>query len=211
MAKLRLFIIVAAMIATTCVWAQSSNGDFQFALSGATGAIQYNAKVQGSSAKGTITFTGTQDISNDSVDDTGGPGATSTTATITVDVDCMRQSGKRASMSGLVTSSSVPGYTGRRAILAVEDNGEGVNSAGDAFTWGVYQDTAPTWMPSDAEVPGDNGWMFSWTATDFEVPDDPGIPGGAAAPKSVDCKSFGLGAYPLEPIGHGAGNINVRP
>ncbi|HVE73391.1 MAG TPA: hypothetical protein VNI54_18625 [Thermoanaerobaculia bacterium] len=210
MAKLRLFCIVAGLFAATSVWAQSSNGDFQFALTGATGAIQFDARVHGTSAKGTINFTASQDVSNDNVDDNGGPGAQATSATIVVSIDCMKQSGNRASMSGLVTSSSVPGYTGRRAILAVEDNGEGVNASRDAFTWGVYTDDNPTWTPSDAEVPGDNGAMFSWLATDFEVPGDVGIQAGANAPKGRDCKSFGLGAYALEALVHGAGNIQVR-
>ena len=38
-------------------------------LSGASGAIQFNAKAQGSGAKGNVTFNATQEISSDSVDD----------------------------------------------------------------------------------------------------------------------------------------------
>ncbi|HUR82806.1 MAG TPA: hypothetical protein VM733_18750 [Thermoanaerobaculia bacterium] len=211
MAKLRGSLFVLALLVPVMAWAQSSNGDFSFALSGATGAIQFDARVHGSNAKGNITFTATQDISGESVDDGGGPGAAAATANITVSIDCLKQNGNRASMSGLVTASNVPGYVGARAILAVEDNGEGVNAARDAFTWGVYRENAATWFPTDSEVPGDNGASFSWTATDFEDPSDPGIPAGANAPKGTTCKSFGLGAYALNELGHGSGNIQVRP
>ncbi len=209
MAKMRIFLFCAALFAAAFASAQSSNGDFSFALSGASGAIQYDARVHGSSARGNITFTATQDISDDP--DGEGTGAAATTANVTVAIDCMKQSANRASMSGIVTASNVPGYVGARAILAVEDNGEGVNAARDAFTWGVYRETAPNWTASDYEVPGDNGASFSWLATDFEDPSDPGIPAGANAPKGTTCKSFGLGAYALSELGQGSGNIQVRP
>jgi hypothetical protein len=211
MAKLRIILFSAVLLAAAFASAQSSNGDFSFALSGATGAIQFDARMHGSSARGNITFTATQDTSSEAVDDGGGTGPAATTASITVEIDCLKQSANRASMSGLVTASSVPGYVGARAILAVEDNGEGVNAARDAFTWGLYRDGASTWTPSDAEVPGDNGATFSWTATDAEDPSDPGIPAGANAPKGTTCKSFGLGAYSLNALGQGGGNIQVRP
>jgi hypothetical protein len=211
MARNRTGFIFLILLASVSASAQSANGDFTFALSGASGAIQFNAKAEGSGAKGNATFTATQEVSNDSVDDTGGPGAVATSATIEVAIDCIKVTGKRAAMSGIVTSSNVPGYTGLRAILAVEDGGEGNKAAKDAFTWGVYRNDSLAWTASDAEVPGDNGAMFSWLATDFEVPGDPGIQMGANAPKGVDCRSFGLASYALDEVGHGAGNINVKP
>jgi hypothetical protein len=211
MAKLRFCVLVSSLVAATAVLGQSANGGFQFTLPGASGAIEFDARVHGSTAKGTVHFKATQEVSGENGDDVGGSGPQSLTAKITVSVDCLRQSGNRASMSGLVTDSNVPGYAGRRAILTVEDNGEGVNAQRDAFTWGVYGNDAQTWTPSDADIPGDNGAMFSWLATDFEVPGDAGIPMGANAPKGTDCKSFGLGSYALSEVAHGAGNIQVRP
>ncbi|HEX6083757.1 MAG TPA: hypothetical protein VF266_04480 [Thermoanaerobaculia bacterium] len=210
MTRTRLLLIVLVLVSAISASAQSSNGDFSFALAGANGSIQFNAKAEGSGAKGHVTFNATQDVSNDSVDDNGGPGAAATSATLQVEVDCLKVSGNRAAMSGVVTSSNVPGYAGLRAILAVEDGGEGSKASRDAFTWGIYRNNAPTWTASDAEVPGDNGAMFSWLATDFEVPGDAGIQVGANAPTGVDCKSFGLAAYALDELVHGAGNINVR-
>lgn len=190
----------------------SSNGDFQFALTGATGAIQYNARSFGSSARGQMTFTGTTDVSDEDVDGvgSGGTGPASTTVTLTVDIDCLRISGNNAAMSGLITSASVTGYTGSRAILAVEDGGEGNKATGrDKFTWGTYRAAAMSWTPEDAEVPGDAGWSFSWIATDAERFDDAGAP--TTRNTTVDCKSFPFGSYAFEELPLGAGNLQVKP
>src|SRR2546423_1247680 len=134
----------------------AANGDFQFALNGATGAIQFDARLQGSSAKGQMTFNATMAVSNEDVDGEGVSSTAVSQVTATVSFDCVRVGTNRAAMSGIVTSSNVPAYIGRRAVLAVEDNGEGVNApALDRFTWGVYRNSVHNWVPSDFEVPGD--------------------------------------------------------
>jgi hypothetical protein len=189
----------------------SANGDFQFALTGATGAIQFNVKAEGSGARGTARFNANADMSGEDVDGDGSGSTPGTGVAIEVAVNCLRVSGNRAAMSGVITSASAPGYAGVRVVLAVEDGGEGnKQSSPDRFTWGAYRATAKTWTPSDFEVPGDNGWMFSWLATDFERPDDVGYQRGSGF-TAVDCKTFPLGAYAFEDVAHGAGNINVKP
>jgi hypothetical protein len=190
----------------------SANGDFQFALTGATGAIQFNAKAQGSGATGHVQFSANALSSGEDVDGDGSGSADGTGVTMDVAVNCIKVSGNRAAMSGVITSASAPGLAGVRVVLAVEDGGEGSKQGSpDRFTWGAYRSTAKTWMPSDAEVPGDNGWMFSWTATDFERPDDAGVLISNSTQAGIDCKSFPVGAYAFEDISHGAGNINVKP
>jgi hypothetical protein len=189
----------------------ASNGQFNFGLSGASGAIQFDARSFGSSARGQMTFSATIDVSDEDTDGSGpstSSGAAPAAVTLTVDIDCLKITGNRAAMSGVVTSSSRPGAVGSRAILAVEDGGEGKNADPDKFTWGVYGASTMNWTPSDSEVPGDAGWNFSWTATDSERPDDVGVP--ARQSSTVDCKSFGLGAYALESLPLGAGNIHVK-
>jgi hypothetical protein len=189
----------------------SSNGDFQFNLTGATGAIQYNVKAEGSGARGEMTFNGAIEVSNEDVDGEGTTVIPVSNVTLTVSFDCIRVSGNRASMSGVVTSSSVPEYIGVKSVLAVEDNGEGSKTALDRFTWGVYRSTATTWFPTDEEVPGDTGATLTWLATDFEAPGDPVLVGIPATPTSVDCKTFPLGSYAFENVAHGAGNLQVKP
>jgi len=188
----------------------AANGDFQFALNGASGSIQFDARQQGTSAHGQMSFNATLDVSNEDVDGEGVSTSAATKVSATVNFDCVRVNGNRAAMSGIVTTSSVPAYVGARAVLAVEDNGEGINAPGlDRFTWGLYRQAARTWTPSDAEVPGDNGAMLTWFATDFERPDDVAIP--ARQSEDINCRSFPFGSYAFEEVAHGGGNIQVKP
>jgi hypothetical protein len=208
-----LFVLLLAFSAAAQNNGVSSNGDFQFDLAGASGAIQYDARLQGTSAKGQMTFTGATEISNEDVDGEGTAATALTNVTLTAKFDCVRVSGNRAAMSGPITASTVPAYVGARALLVVEDNGEGVNAEPDRFTWGMYRQSAATWIPSDAEVPGDNGASLTWFVTDAEREDDVAIPSQplVAGAGSVDCKSFSFASYALEDVAHGAGNIQVRP
>jgi hypothetical protein len=192
----------------------SSNGSFQFAIAGASGSIQFDAREHATGARGTITFTSTQAVSNEDVDGDGSGASDLAGVSMEVAVDCVRVNGNRASMSGVISSASAPGYTGLRAILAVEDGGEGSKGGPDRFTWGAYRARqSQTWTPEDAEVPGDNGAMFTWFASDAERIDDVPVPWNYKTGKSglVDCKSFALGAYAFEDLPHGAGNIQVKP
>lgn len=189
----------------------SSSGDFQFAVTGAGGSIQFNARTQANGTKGEMTFTGTVDISNEDVDGSGDAGSSATGVKLTVNIDCLRVSGNHAAMSGTVTSSTVAAYLGSKALLAVEDGGESKNPD-DKFTWGVYRSTADTWLPSDAEVPGDTGATLSWYVTDAERIDDVGVPSASTKKnKPVDCQSFPFGSYAFESVAQGGGNIQVKP
>jgi hypothetical protein len=211
MTRARVCFCILAAFAAVAASAQSATGGFQFAFPGASGGIQFEARGSGDSARGNVHFSATEDVPNDDVDGAGGTGPASATITLKVSVDCLHLTGNRAAMSGLVTSASLDGYEGKRVILAVADNGEGANAPPDAFTWGIYHDTTPDWVPSDAEVPGDNGALFSWIATDAERPDDVGIPAGASAPQGIDCRTFNFDSYAFQPLDRGSGNIQVRP
>jgi hypothetical protein len=46
-------------------------------------------------------------------------------------------------------------------------------------------------------------------STDFERPDDVGVPSNKS--KVVCCQSFNLEAYSLADVAHGGGNIQVQP
>ena len=189
----------------------SSSGDFRFAVTGAGGSIQYNARTQANGTKGEMTFTGTVDISNEDVDGIGDSSSAATNVQLTVSIDCLRVSGNHAAMSGTVSSSSVAAYLGAKALLAVEDGGESKN-ADDKFTWGVYRSTAETWLPSDAEVPDDIGATLTWYVTDAERLDDAGVPSSQTRKnRPVDCQSFPFGSYAFETVAQGGGNIQVRP
>ena len=208
------FVFVSLLLTLTAAAQNSgpaSNGDFQFGLTGASGAIQYNARL-GAGSKGQMTFTGAMDISNEDVDGEGSSVTALTNVTLTVSFDCVRIQGNRAAMSGPITASSYAPYVGLRGLLAVEDNGEGVKAPNlDKFTWGVYRNASPTWFPSDEEVPGDTGWLFTWYASDFERSDDVPVVKTNGGNGFVDCNTFPFGAYGFEEAAHGAGTIQVKP
>jgi hypothetical protein len=189
----------------------ASNGDFAFALTGATGTIQYNARTHGAGARGEMKFAGTGEISDDDVDGTGAIPNPVSSVNVVVSFDCLRIQGNRAAMSGVVSSSSIPEQIGARAILAVEDNGEGVNSTRDRFTWGLYRTVVTNWTVEDAEVPGDYGASLTWFASDAERNDDVPVLWNSPTSGGVNCQTFPLGSYAFEEVAHGAGNIQVKP
>lgn len=206
--------LCAALLITFSATAQNngsaSNGDFKFALEGASGSIQYDARIQGGSGHGQITFNGSIAVPNENADGESGGSTTVANVGMNVALDCVKIQGNRAAMSGVVTASNVPEYVGIRALLAVEDNGEGSKApARDRFTWGVYRPSSMNWTPEDSEQTGDAGWTFTWYASDAERPDD--VPVLTNRSTSVDCKSFGFDSYSFEELPHGAGNLQVKP
>lgn len=204
-----LVLLVLAVAAPAA--AQSANGSFEFQFDNSAKTIQFNVKKTGSSAKGTMTYTGVTTFADQDGDGTGDPGPNgSVSVSITVDFDCLVVSGNRAAASGLVTQASIPALVGRRGLLMVEDNGEGFNQpAPDRFTWGLYRRNETGWVPSDAELTFDPGVGMTWYATDAERNDDTAVSSVPLEPG--DCRVVPLGSYSVEDLIHGNGNIQVKP
>ncbi|HUS11483.1 MAG TPA: hypothetical protein VMZ30_13535 [Pyrinomonadaceae bacterium] len=182
----------------------SANGAFQFTLAdGLERSVKFNARIHDDgSSTGEMTF-----IDPGALDDAAFPHAG---FFVKAGFDCLTVTENRAVMSGMVTESNVGEFIGHRVLLVVEDDGEGINAAtADKLTWGVYEPVNRNWIPSDAEVPGDTGALLDWIATDFERPDDVGIP--ARRSEVIGCQSFSLSAYAFLDVRHGQGNIQVRP
>lgn len=187
----------------------SANGGFQFDVGdGVTKSIQFHANVnKDGSTKGAMTFTDPSPIPNP-----GGSAASNSLSGVSVkaDFDCLVINGNQAVLSGVITDANVGDLVGHRILLVVEDNGEGINQpSADKLTWGVYQQLNRTWIPQDAEDPTDSGWFNEWFATDFERPDDIPIPGRPS--EVIGCQTFPLASYSFVDLGHGSGNIQVKP
>ena len=119
--------------------------------------------------------------------------------------DCMETSQNTAVIGGEIFESNVPSAIGMRVLLVVQDNG--IDGAKDQLTWGIYQ-PPPTWIPEDAERPGDRGAFLKWLATDAERKDDVGIP----MPRNplVQCKTFPGAAYDFPEIKYAGGDLQVQ-
>ena len=191
----------------------SASGGFRFTVAGLAQTVDFNVMTdKDGGTSGELTFSGAAEIPDQDVDGEGGPasGGAVTDVHYTARFDCLEVSGNRAVMSGFVTGSTLPAYIGRRVLLVAEDNGEGVKAeAPDRLTWGVYAQRARSWTPSDAELEEDPGVGLMWTATDAERTDDVGVPSHRS--DEVTCKSFPLSSYSLVDVAHGDGNIQVRP
>src|ERR1044072_3925481 len=187
----------------------SAIGNFQFSLEdGQPRFLEFNAREQN---KGTVV--GEMTFSDPSVVPVGDPDATEGPATagalVKAKFDCLKITGNRAVMSGVISESNILQAIGLRVLLVVEDNGEGGNVLTDKLTWGIYTPQGTGWTPKDAERDDDNGASLSWLAKDFERPDDLGISSNQS--KIVGCESFSLGAYSFVDVVHGGGNIQVQP
>jgi hypothetical protein len=187
----------------------SATGSFEFALEdGNPRFLQFNARQQNKgTVVGEMSFT---DPNATVVDDPDTPANESIGASIRASFDCLKITGNRAVMSGVITESNLLNAIGLRVLLVIEDNGEGVNiPSTDKLTWGVYQSSATSWIPKDAERDDDNGSSLTWLATDAERTDDVGIPSHPG--KVIGCQSFPLDAYTFADIKHGGGNVQVQP
>lgn len=187
----------------------SASGNFQFSLEdGQPRFLEFNVREQNKgTVVGEMTFSDPSVVPVGDPDSAEGPGTAG--ALIRAKFDCLKITGNRAVMSGVISESNILNAIGLRVLLVVEDNGEGVNALTDKLTWGIYTSQAINWIPKDSERDDDNGSSLSWIAKDFERPDDVGVPSNPS--KIVGCESFSLGAYSFVDVVHGGGNIQVQP
>src|SRR6185503_14530580 len=93
----------------------------------------------------------------------------------------------RAVLGGEIYDSNVKGDIGQRVLLVVEDNG----LEKDQLTWGIYQQPATGWIPSDAELKEDVGIKMPLS-------------------KVVACQSFPLASFDFPTIKESGGDLQVQ-
>jgi hypothetical protein len=125
------------------------------------------------------------------------------------DLNAMTIDKNRAIISGVVGDSSYRSYIGKWVQLVIEDN-DGVEVP-DKFVWSFCQPEPGGWIPSDAEVPGDQGAFMSWWATDAERKDDVGIPSPNLIPGTLKaCVARPIRSYEFATLSKGEGVITIR-
>lgn len=119
--------------------------------------------------------------------------------------DCMDTVKNTAVIGGEIYDSNVPSAIGQRVLLVIEDNG--IDGEKDRLSWGIYQQSAKGWIPTDAELDDDKGASLTWIATDAERRDDVGIQ--MPQSKLVQCRTFPGAAYDFPEIKYAGGDLQV--
>lgn len=204
---------IAALASLTLVpaaFAQNVGGTLRTETDRGTRAIEFNATgTSGGRASGDILLSEPVVLTGQDVDGDGiGDPEIRETVSLRIAVDCLKVERNRAVLGGLVRESSA-GYVGRRMLLTVEDNAETERREPDRYSFGLYRSTAPTWVPTDAELHFDEGAGMEWVATDAERDDDKGI---SSRPRpEVDCEAFPLTSFDLEDLSADDGDVQIRP
>lgn len=208
-------VVVVAFGMTTVVSAPddsgpSANGTFQFSVGdGVTRYVSFDARIhKDNSVTGEMTYTDPSVVLDTDPDSANS--SSTTGISIKVSFDCLVINGNRAVMSGAIVESNIGDALGRRVLLVVEDDDQGSKATGpDKLAWGIYKAQERNWVPSDAELENDIGATLKWVATDFERPDDPGIPSNPDT--TIGCQSFPISSYSFVDVQHGEGNLQVKP
>ena len=197
------FLSILVLSVAFPLFAQTSaQGSFSFKGTEGLQTIQFDALGDERSAQGSFTLAGPTLVSDGELDQED-PQQTVLVKdfTMKVTVDCMSTFATRVTMGGVVSDSNVRSMIGRVAMLTVEDNDLNEKDPTDRFTFGSYWEKDITWFPTDSEVKDDAGWAMSWWATDAERKDDVGYM--ISRKRQVDCRSFPVATYDLDPIGEG--------
>jgi hypothetical protein len=202
----------ASMPASAQPSGPSASGTYRFLLEDdSSKTVEFNATSdERGTATGEMTFTDQAKIV-DLEEDGIGDEREGSEFFMKANLDTLTIEGNRAVMGGTVTDSSHRSYIGKWVQLVVEDNGDG-NEKPDQLTWCFCQPEQGGWVPSDAEVPGDDGAYLQWWATDAEIKDDTGVQSTNIIPgNNRSCKVFPLSVYPFADVRSGEGQIQVQP
>jgi hypothetical protein len=130
---------------------------------------------------------------------------------ITVTFDSLTVERNGAVMNGTIRESSHGSYVGKWVQLVVEDNGADPRVP-DRLTWSFCKPRSGSWVPSDAELPDDDGAYLSWWSTDAERRDDVGIPSPNLLPVDErSCPDHPFTFYSFADVLEGSGDIVVQP
>jgi hypothetical protein len=186
----------------------SAAGSFKFALQdGETRFVEFKVTEQAENlAVGEMTYSDPAVIPIDDPDNPEKP--RSQGMLLRAKFDCMQTIKNTAVIGGEIFESNVPSAIGQRVLLVIEDNG--LEGSRDKVAWGIFQNSAITWFPQDAERPDDDGAKLTWWATDAERRDDVGIPAGLGLSRMVTCKSFPLASIDFPEIKYAGGDLQVQ-
>lgn len=205
-----LALFLLALAAPQVANAQAAAGSYKFAFEdGAAKTIEFDARGEANgSAVGQMYLTDEATLVYRDVDGTGESGKYAGYY-ISAVFDGMVVDKNKAVMSGTIRDSNVREILGKRILLTVEDNGDNTRIP-DRLTWGIYNDTPRTWTPSDYERKDDPGVGLRWWAKDAEREREDV---GYAMPRdeSTTTMSFPMNTYAFADLASESGDIRVSP
>ena len=212
---LSLLALASTQLTTAQTEGPFATGNYLFILEDdVKRSVEFDARAdREGNATGFLTYTDQVKFPDQDVDGTGEGGEVEGPSDfyIKVDLDTLAIEKNRALLSGTVSDSSHKIYIGQFVQLVVEDNAEN-RELPDTLTWRVCRPMPGGWIPSDSEVPGDQGAFLSWWATDSEQKDDVGIPSPSVIPGELKaCLKFPFAAYDFVQILKFEGDIKVQP
>ena len=183
----------------------TASGSFKFMLEdGETRFVEFKAsELADGAGAGEMTLSDPAAIPVDNPDDSEKPNEPG--VLVRAKFDCMESDKNVAIMGGEIFDSNVPANIGQRVLLVVEDNG--IEGEKDRLTWGIYQQPAKGWIPTDAELDDDKGASLTWWATDAERKDDVGFQ--MPQSKLVQCKSIPGSAHDFLEFKYVGGDLQV--
>lgn len=183
----------------------TASGSFKFMLDdGETRFVEFKAsELADGTGEGEMTLSDPAAIPVDDPDNSEKPKTPG--VIVRAKFDCMATEKNMAIMGGEIFDSNVPANIGQRVLLVVEDNG--VEGERDRLTWGIYQQPAKGWIPTDAERDDDKGASLTWLATDAERRDDVGIQ--MPQSKLVQCKTIPGSAHDFLDFKYAGGDMQV--
>lgn len=208
-----LLLLCLVLLATPLLAsAQVASGQYKFIMDdGLTKYLEFDARSgERGAASGYMVFNDEAKISFQDVDGSGDvPRDEPGPFFMKAEFESMTVEKNRAVINGVVRDSSYRSYIGKFVQLVIEDN-DGFEVP-DKFVWSFCTPEPGGWIPSDAEVLGDNGAFLSWWATDAERKDDVGIPSPSLIPGELkSCKVQPLRNYEFASIFKGDGAIQIK-
>jgi hypothetical protein len=202
-------VLVLGLATSQLAAAQSASGTYRFLLEDEqVKYIEFDASAE---SMGTMTFIDQARIPDS--DDPEDPRQGDPPAELYVKAELydLTVEKNRAVMNGAVVDSSHSTYIGKWVQLVVEDNWEDPRLP-DQLTWSFCTRRTTGWVPSDAELPYDDGAYLHWWATDAERKDDVGIPSPNLLPEEErSCRIYPIWLYSFPEIHKWEGDIVVKP
>ncbi|MES1240082.1 MAG: hypothetical protein ABUT39_00545 [Acidobacteriota bacterium] len=210
MKRMMTFGLFLLCLAASPLHAQSSaRGSARFVMQdGLSKTVEFSAsRDEKGKTTGSLTFSDEAKVPDS--DDPEGSGD-SFTLSLKAQLDDSTFEKNRAILSGTVLDSNHKTFIGQRVQFVLEDNGNDPKVP-DQLTWMFCARSAGGWIPSDAELPYDDGAFLHWWATDAERDDDVGIPSVDLLPKEgVSCPVWPIWWYTFAELWKWEGDIIVE-